>query len=163
MRVVLVHEWLTNMAGSEKVVAALRHIYPDAPVATSVWWPAAFPGWDVRPSRLQRFVTGPAAHIRLLPLVPAAFASLSLPPADVVITSFHTFSLYARVPKATPHIVYCHTPPRFLWSPGQLAGERLPLPGPLAAAAAGALRPLDRWRARRPDRWVANSKATAAH
>ncbi len=34
MRVELVHEWLTNMAGSEKVVGALRRAYPGAAVNT---------------------------------------------------------------------------------------------------------------------------------
>jgi glycosyltransferase involved in cell wall biosynthesis len=159
--VTLVHEWLTNVAGSEKVVDGLRRAFPGAPVSTSVWWPPAFPGWDVRPSALQRFVGGPSAHVRLLPFLPAAFASLRLPPAATVITSFHTFALYARVPPSAHHIAYCHTPPRFLWLSDQLTTERLPLPGPLAGAAAAVLRPVDVRRARRPDVFLANSGVTA--
>lgn len=161
MRVLIVHEWLTNLAGSEKVVGSLRGLYPDSPVATAVWWRPSIDWAGVRPSPIQRFVRGPDAHIRLLPLLPAGWASFRLPPADVVITSFHTFALYARVPRDVPHVVYCHTPPRFLWLSSQLAGERLPLPAPLAAATAGVLRPLDARRARRPTAFVANSATTA--
>lgn len=161
MSVTIVHEWLTNLAGSEKVVAAMRTAFPGAPVATSVWWPEAFEGWDVRPSALQRLVRSPNDHIRLLPLLPLAFASLRVPEAGTVVTSFHTFALYARVPRDARHVVYCHTPPRFLWHAEQLEGERLPLPAPLADAASAVLRPLDRSRARRPDRFVANSRTTA--
>lgn len=161
MTTTLVHEWLTNLAGSEKVVDALRRVYPGSPVATSVWWEPAFPDWDVRPSALQRFVRGPDAHVRMLPALPAAFAALRVPEADLVITSFHTFALYARVPREARHVAYCHTPPRFLWFPDQLAGERLPLPGPLANVATAVLRPLDRRRSRHPDLFVANSLTTA--
>lgn len=161
MSVSLVHEWLTNVAGSEKVVAALRRTYPGSPVSTSVWWPPAFPDWDVRSSWLQRFADGPHAHVKLLPALPAAFATLRVPPADLVITSFHTFALYARVDRDARHVVYCHTPPRFLWLGDQLDGESLPVPAPLARAAVAILRPLDRRAARRPDLFLANSRTTA--
>lgn len=159
--VTLVHEWLTSVGGSENVVAAMRRTFPGSPVATSLWWREAFPDWDVRPSFLQLAARGPQSHVRLLPLLPLAFATLALPPAEVVVTSFHTFALYARVPAGTPHIAYCHTPPRFLWLSDQLVGERLPLPAPLASAAAGVLRPLDRRRTARPQLLLANSRTTA--
>ena len=158
MRVELVHEWLTNMAGSEKVVGALRRTYPGAAVNTSLFYAPEFPGWDpVRTTFLQRFATRRGAHLRVLPLIPAAMHTLKVPDADLVITSFHSFALNARVPEGVPHLVYCHTPPRFLWERDQLAGER-GLATWLTGSAAAVLKPGDRRRSRRPDLFVANSK-----
>ena len=73
MKVALVHEWLTNMAGSEKVVAAARTAFRGAPVYTSMCYRPEFPGWDVRPSFLQRFARSRTSHTRVLPLMPVAF------------------------------------------------------------------------------------------
>ncbi|MGH9154571.1 MAG: glycosyltransferase [Acidimicrobiales bacterium] len=161
MEVVLIHEWLTNFAGSEKVVAALRHAFPGSPVLTSLFWSPAFPGWDqVRSSFLQPLARGPGAHVRALPVLPLALRTLRVPAADLVITSFHTFALYAPVPTDRPHVVYCHTPPRFLWAGEQFASR--PVVAAAMAAAASVLRPGDRRRGRRPAVLVANSASTAA-
>lgn len=161
MHVELVHEWLTNMAGSEKVVGALRRTFPGAGVNTSLFYAPEFPGWDpVRTTALQRFATRRGAHLRVLPLIPPAMHTLKVPEADLVVTSFHSFALNARVPKGVPHLVYCHTPPRFLWAREQLAGER-GLSTWLTGAAAAVLEPGDRRRSRRPDLFIANSHAVA--
>lgn len=161
MRVELVHEWLTNLAGSEKVVGALRRTFPGASVNTSMFYAPEFPGWDrVHTTFLQPFARGPASHLRVLPLLPLAMHSLRVPTADLVITSFHSFALNARVPADVPHLAYCYTPPRFLWEREQLAGERS-LPTWLTGAAAAVLRPGDRRRSRRPDLFVAISQAVA--
>ncbi|MCB1014687.1 MAG: glycosyltransferase [Acidimicrobiales bacterium] len=161
MRVELVHEWLTNLAGSEKVVGALRRAYPGAGVNTSLFYAPEFPGWDpVHTTFLQRFATRRGAHLRVLPLIPPAMHTLRVPDADLVITSFHSFALNARVRPGTPHLVYCHTPPRFLWEREQLAGERGLSTG-LTGAAAALLKPGDRRRSRRPDLFLANSTEVA--
>jgi glycosyltransferase involved in cell wall biosynthesis len=164
VQAVLVHEWLTNMAGSEKVVGALRRTFPDAPLYTSMHWRPAFPDWDpVRTSFLQRFARGPRSHVRVLPAMPAAFLSLRLPPAPVTVTSFHTFATWARPDPSSAHIVYCHTPPRFLWAPDQLRDEQaIPAARRTLALVGGPLRRLDRGRARRPAVMVANSTAVAS-
>ena len=149
------------MAGSERVVAAFRRIWPGAPTYTSMRWAPAFPDWDgVRTSFLQPLATGPRAHVRALPLMPAAFRTLR-PDGDLVVLSFHTFSVWARIAPDVPRILYCHTPPRFLWSTAQLRDERIP-GGMAALSAAGVLlRPADRRLARRSTRLIANSYPVA--
>jgi glycosyltransferase involved in cell wall biosynthesis len=159
----IVHEWLTNLAGSEKVVGALRRCFPGSPVHTSMCWRPAFPDWEpVITSWLQPLARGPSAHIRALPAMPPAFRTMRLSPADVTITSFHTFALWARVPPDHPHLVYCHTPQRFLWSPEQLSGEGGGLGRLVRRVAAAPLRRLDRRHAGAPTAFVANSRAVAA-
>ncbi len=158
---VIVHEWWTKVAGSEKVVEHLRRVFPTSTLVTSMYSPpqASDPGC-VRTSFLQRFATAPGSHVRWLPLVPLAMASVSMPEGDVYVTSFHTFSLYARIPRGRPHLVYCHTPPRFLWRTWE-AGSGRSLGLAQGVGLLQALRRLDRWRAARPARWVANSHEVA--
>lgn len=151
------HEWLTNRAGSEQVVAALRRTFPGSSVSTTLFDRSEFPDWEpVHTSVLQRVAHGPHAHERVLPLLPAAWRTVEVPDADLVISSFHSFSLRARRPAGVPHVVYCHTPPRFLWEADQLADERRAA-GPALRVARGLLGPGDRRRARRPATWLANS------
>jgi primosomal protein N' len=56
MRVAIVHDWLTNMGGAEKVVELMHHLFPDAPVYTLIYDPSNMPdsfrNMDVRTSSL---------------------------------------------------------------------------------------------------------------
>jgi glycosyltransferase involved in cell wall biosynthesis len=157
VQVSLVHEWLTNRAGSEQVVGALRRTFPGSSVSTTVFNRSEFPDWEpVHTSVLQRLAHGPTAHERLLPLLPAAWRTVEVPDAELVVSSFHSFSLRARRPPGVPHVVYCHTPPRFLYEADQLADERRAA-GPALRVAKALLGPGDRRAARPPATWVANS------
>jgi glycosyltransferase involved in cell wall biosynthesis len=125
-------------------------------------WGEHFEDWDVITTPLQRFANGPAAHIKCLPLMPAAWQATKLPAADRVVTSFHTFGLWARVPDRAEHIVYCHTPPRFLWAQDQIRARGSRALDLSTRMVGGVLRYLDRRRAiGRPVRWLANSQFTA--
>ncbi len=58
MRLALVHDWLTNFAGAERVLVAMCQAFPEAPVFTSVYCPEHFPQLndkEIRTSFLQRF------------------------------------------------------------------------------------------------------------
>jgi glycosyltransferase involved in cell wall biosynthesis len=158
----IVHEWLTNYAGSERVVAALRTRVPGTTVATTMRFGDPFDSWDVHTTPLQRLARGSSSHVRALSMMPAAWQLTALPDVDEVITSFHTFSLFARVPADIDHAVYCHTPPRFLYLSHQFGERASPLTRSLVGLVRGALVRLDQRRARnRPIRWLANSRTTA--
>ena len=60
MKVALVHDYLKEYGGAERVLETLHELYPDAPVYTSVYLPSflgphreRFADWDVRPSVAQ--------------------------------------------------------------------------------------------------------------
>ena len=97
MNVALVHDYLAQAGGAERVVEALHALYPDAPVYTSVYdrkaMPASFAAMDVRTSFLQHW---PLATRRLhklaLPLYPAAFEQMELSAYDVVVSSSSAFA-----------------------------------------------------------------------
>lgn len=120
LKIALVHDWLVNFAGSERVLFELANIFPDAPIYTSVYdgekLKEYFQKDRIRTSFLQK-IPGAKKHYRLLfPLMPLAFESFDLSEYDIVISSSHACSKGVLTGPNTIHICYCHTPTRYLWS-----------------------------------------------
>ena len=165
MKVAIVHDYLVNRGGAERVVEALHQTYPDAPIYTSLFHPEAthegLRAADVRISKLQRFSKDPSQFRKLLPLFARAFRRMKVAGADVVISSSAGFAHAVR-PKDGCHIVYCHTPPRFLWDPRyDRAAVATWWQRPAANAAIRWLRHADLRSAKSPHFYLANSKLTA--
>ncbi|WP_242848814.1 hypothetical protein [Syntrophomonas palmitatica] len=91
MRVAIVHDWLTSMDGSEKVVELIHRIFPEAPIYTLVYnqkaMPEAFKNIDIRTSYLQRFPLVRKKHQWFLQFMPAAVEAFDLREYDLVISS----------------------------------------------------------------------------
>jgi glycosyltransferase involved in cell wall biosynthesis len=164
MKVALVHDYLTEMGGAERVVRALTRIFPEAPLYTSVYDErtcAEFGDCDVRTTFMQHLTQRKGVTKRLFPLFPPAFRRLDLAEFDLVISSSSGFGHHVRARASALHICYCHNPPRFLWQPdeyfrGQPATRRL------LAPALARLRRLDLDAALRVDDYIANSATVAA-
>lgn len=166
MRVALVHEWLTTLGGSERVVWAFHRMFPDAPVFTTVHrqdlLPAEFKTLDVRPSFLQRLPGATRHYQKLLPLMPLAFEQFDLSGYDLVLTSSHACAKGVVTRPETLHICYTHTPMRYAWDLYHDYQATVPRPlKPLSAALLSYLRQWDVLAANRVDRFVANSKEVA--
>jgi len=165
MNVALVHDYLTEMGGAERVVLALTRLFPDAPLYTSVYDPKACPEFadrDVRTTFMQRLTHRKTVTKALFPLFPAAFGKLDLAGGgfDVVISSSSGFAHHVRPPANARHICYCHNPPRFLWQTDQYFRSR-PTAKRLLRPALDRLRRLDCEAAGRVDSYVANSSTVA--
>lgn len=166
MKVAIVHDYLVNKGGAERVVQALHRIFPDAPIFTALYYPEAtyesFKGADVRPSPWLRRLAPkePESFRRLLPLFPRAFRTMKIEGFDAVISSSAGFAHGVR-PAGGCHVVYCYTPPRFLWDPRY---ERSVAPlwaRPLLPPTIRALRRWDRRVAMRPHFYVAMNRGGA--
>lgn len=155
LRVAIVHEKFTVLAGSEKVVEQMHAVFPDAPIFTTVHDPRVsrpiLDGADIRPSPLQRLYRGGDSYAHLLPLLPWAMSRLDLRDFDLVITSHHAFANRVRPPTA-PVISYTYTPARWIWDPSMREHE---IGGHLGRAALGAFAATQR----RPDRSAAQRLA----
>lgn len=168
-RVAVVHEWLTIPGGSEKVVLALLDLFPQAELFTTVFdpepWPSAIAERRVTSSFLDRLPGARTRYPKLLPLMDRAVRSFDLRGFDLVLSSNHACAKNVRKPPGVPHVCYCHTPMRYAWDPGYLAGERLGFGGTLAfKALAPHLRRRDRAAAQAehgPDVVIANSTFVA--
>ena len=164
--VALVHDYLTQRGGAERVVLSMLKAFPGAPLYTSVYEPeATFPEFgdhDVRPMWTNRIGALRADHRRGLPLYPLAFGRLRLDPEpDVVVCSSSGFAHGVRT--TARKVVYCYTPPRWLYgkAPAYLAGWPRPLRAACRLAAPG-LRAWDRRSAHTADRYLTSSSTAAA-
>ncbi|MBC8140556.1 MAG: glycosyltransferase [Armatimonadetes bacterium] len=119
MRVSIIHDYLAQSGGAERVVEALHPIWPDAPIYTSVYDKEntlpCFAQMDVRTTFLQKFARRGLMHKLVLPLYPLAFESFDLSGYDLVVSSASSFAKGVITAPETCHVCYCHTPSRFAW------------------------------------------------
>jgi glycosyltransferase involved in cell wall biosynthesis len=118
-RVAIVHDYLNQYGGAERVLEVIHELYPTAPVFTAIYDPAAMPtsyrAWDIRPSWMQS-LPGWRKHFRsYVPLYPSAFESFDLSGYDLVISSSSAFAKGVIPHHDAVHVCYCHTPMRFGW------------------------------------------------
>ncbi len=120
MKVALVHDYLNQMGGAERVVMALHEIFPDAPIYTSIYDPKrvdpAFQKMDIRTSFMQKLPLVTKYHQPYLPFYPFAMESLDLRGYDLVLSNSSAFGKGVITKPETLHICYCHTPMRWCWN-----------------------------------------------
>ncbi len=168
MKVAIVHDYLNQYGGAERLLEALCELYPQAPIYTSIYSPPLvghrFDNRRVIPSFMQKLPGVMKHHQAFLPLYPYAFESFDLSGYDLVISSSSAWAKAAITGPETLHISYCHTPMRFVWQFEDYARrERL-------GRAARAVLPFflsyvrlwDVQSAQRPDFYVANSQTVVA-
>ncbi len=116
MRSAIVHYWLLNMRGGEKVVEALCRLLPDADVFTLFYDPErvseTIRRHQVESSFLQPFRRG---YQSLLPLMPLALENFDLRAYDLIVSSESGPAKGVITSSSTRHVCYCHTPMRYLW------------------------------------------------
>jgi len=165
MRIALVHDWLNQYGGAERVLEVLHDMYPAAPVFASMYAPGRMPDayrrWDIRTTFMQRLPGVTSRHQMYLLLYPFAFERLRLYDFDLVISNSSGFCHGIQKGAHTTHINYCLTPPRYVWSLEQyLNRERIG--GVLRRVLRLFVPRLQRWdvqAASRVDRFVGISKA----
>jgi glycosyltransferase involved in cell wall biosynthesis len=118
-KVALVHDYLNQLGGAERVVGTLHQMFPQAPIFTSIvdpdkLWPNMRSA-DIRPSWMQK-LPGLKKHFKkYLPFFPSAFENLNLSDYNVIISSSSAWAKGTPTPPGAVHLCYCHTPMRFVW------------------------------------------------
>ncbi|MCX6703902.1 MAG: glycosyltransferase [Candidatus Woesebacteria bacterium] len=123
MKIAIVHDYLVDFGGAERVLLAIHEIYPEAPIYVSIY----------RPSRLGKFADKfknariiqsgfghlPFADRLISPfrfLIPAIWNSFDLSGYDLIISSASwAVTKGFDKGKGAIEICYCHTPPRYLY------------------------------------------------
>ena len=165
MRVALVHDFLLDLRGAERVLLALCEMYPNADLFTAVYDPVGtqgrFEGRKVVTSSLQRLHPTADNFRPLLPFYPGAIEALDLRGYDLVVSSSSAWA-HGVIPDETAvHVCYCHNPFRYAWNEREAT---LSSRGPVMRTALAQV--LRRWRqwdfiaAQRVDSYVANSQTT---
>ncbi|AHV95891.1 glycosyltransferase [Paenibacillus sabinae] len=119
MKIAIAHDYLIQMGGAERVVEVFHHMYPEAPIFTTVFngnrLTENLKDADIRASWLQK-IPGVKDNFKgVLPLYPMAIRDLDFSGFDIVLSSSSAFMKSIQVPKRTFHLCYCHTPMRFAW------------------------------------------------
>jgi glycosyltransferase involved in cell wall biosynthesis len=164
-RVALVHDFLVDVRGAERVFLALCDMFPSADLFTAVYdeqgTEGRFAHRRVHTSFLQTLHPTARTFRTLLPLYPSAMESLDLRGYDLVLSSSSAWAHGVIPDERAVHVCYCHNPFRYAWNAREetLAGR-----GPVGRAALAVI--FARWRqwdwiaAQRVDAYVANSETT---
>ena len=119
MKTALLHYWLTNVRGGEKVLAAIGEMLPAADIFTHAYvrenMDRMFEGRRVTESFIARLPFGRKHPQVYLPLMPVASRSLKLDGYDLIVSSESGPIKGICKPKGARHVCYCHTPMRYLW------------------------------------------------
>ncbi len=168
-KLALVHDYLNQRGGAERVFAHMVAAWPDAPVFTALYDEAVIgdliPRERVQTSALAR-IPGANRNFRYLaPLYPRAFEAFDFSPYDVVISSTSSWAKGVHVRSDAVHVCFIHTVSRFLFDydryVGGLRPARAKLAKTLTRAMVSRLVDWDLVAAQRPTRYVANSETVA--
>lgn len=120
MKVAIVHEWLVNFRGSERVLLELARMYPEAVLYASVLdrkkLPEELASRDIRTTFVNRLPFSTKLYPLYLPFMPRAYEQLDLSAYDLVISSSHSCAKGIIPSPSATHICYCYTPMRYAWN-----------------------------------------------
>lgn len=118
MKIALVHDYLTQQGGAERVFELICKYFPTADIFTSLYDPQNTIYLNnrlVHTTKLQ-MLPGSAKYFRLLaPFYFKAFQTLDLQDYDLIISSSSSFAKAVRKKPGAKHICFCHNITRFLW------------------------------------------------
>jgi glycosyltransferase involved in cell wall biosynthesis len=166
-RVALVHDFLLDVRGAERVFEELCAMWPAADIFTAVYdedgTEGRFAHRTVRTSFLQRLRPTARSFRALLPLYPAAIESLDLSGYDLVLSSSSAWAHAVLCDPPTLHVSYCHNPFRYAWNARELTLHRRdPISRGMLREGMRHWRQWDWIAAQRTDRYIANSATTQA-
>lgn len=118
MKIALVHDYLTQRGGAERVFELLCKYFPEADIFTSIYAPQQtinLGNRQVNTTVLQN-IPGAKKYFRLLaPFYYPAFRTLDLQDYDLIISSSSSFAKGIKKKAGAKHICFCHNITRFLW------------------------------------------------
>jgi glycosyltransferase involved in cell wall biosynthesis len=119
LRVAIIHYWLINMRGGERVLERFCRLYPDADIYTHVYNPDAMSdvirGMNVKTTFISKLPASRKFYQKYLPLMPLALEMIDLGQYDLIISSESGPAKGIIPPPDARHVCYCHSPMRYLW------------------------------------------------
>lgn len=121
LKVALVHEFLPNPGGAEKVLETLCEMFPSADIYTLIYQPENYKDsiiskHNIKTSFLQKLPYGNKIYRNLLPFMPIAIEQFDLRDYDLIISCHYCVSHGILTYPNQKHIVYCCTPIKQVWS-----------------------------------------------
>jgi glycosyltransferase involved in cell wall biosynthesis len=168
MKIALVHDYLVQYGGAERVLKCFTELFPDAPIYTLVYdkkiMHGVFEDKNIRTSFIQKMPFAKRQH-RLFPqFMPMAIEQFDFSNYDVVLSDSSSFAKGIITNPETLHICYMHTPMRYAWDDCQKYTSDFSFPDIIkkfVPFAMNYIRIWDRVSAERVDRFIANSNFVA--
>lgn len=169
MKIALVHDYLVQYGGAERVLSAFTEIFPEAPIYTLVHdrdaVHGAFDDRRVYTSFLQGIPFIRRMHRWFPPLMPPAIEQFDFSMYDVVLSDSSSYAKGILTRPETLHISYVHTPMRYAWDDCQKYAQDFGFPRLVKKFVPFFMNPIRIWdkaSADRVDRFLANSDFVAA-
>ncbi len=166
MKIALVHDYLTQRGGAERVFELLCKRYPEADIYTSLYDPKETIdlGERIVNTTILQKIPGAAQNFRIMaPFYFPAFRALDLQEYDLIISSSTSFAKAVRKKPSSRHICFCHNVTRFLWDTETYLREYGDYRyfAPLIEQVFEYMRKVDLNYSQEPDLYVANSTVVA--
>lgn len=119
MKIALVHDYLSQDGGAERVLKAFHDIWPEAPIFVLFHERGKVQGFEqakIKQSFIGKIPLAKKRYQWFLPWMPLATERHNLHDFDVVLSSTSAFAKGVLTRPDTMHICYCHTPTRYLWT-----------------------------------------------
>ncbi|NMC51412.1 glycosyltransferase family 4 protein [Candidatus Kuenenbacteria bacterium] len=165
MSIALIHDYLVQLGGAEKVLLSLGRVFPNSPIFVMLHdrekIGSIFPPQKIYSSWLQKMPFAKSHYQWYLTLMPKAASSHQLDSYNIIVSSASSFAKNIKKNKDAVHFCYCHTPTRYLWHDHLSYVEDLNYPfwvKKLIPLFLPRLRHLDLVSARQVDYFIANSK-----
>lgn len=165
MRVALVHDYIKEFGGAERVLKTLTEMYPEAPIYTAFRVKGSTADKEFKGKKIVESWLAPLLKIwRLYSplrfLAPLIWRSFDFSEYDLIISSSSWYITRGfKVGDQTKVICYCHTPPRWLYGYETSVGFTKYWPVKIYAAIVGHfMRMYDYKTAQEVDFFIANSK-----
>lgn len=167
-RVALVHDYLKEFGGAERVLKVLSGIFPEAPIHTAFCVKGSTAQEEFKNKNIKESFLAPLLKIGKLYsplrfLIPLIWGSFDFSDYDLVITSCSWYVTRGfKVGPKTKVVAYCHTPPRWLYGYQTSVGFTRYWPVKIyALIVSHFIRLYDFKTAQNVDLWIANSKNVA--
>ena len=120
MKVVIVHDWLTDLGGAESVLQSFCNIFPDADIYTVVNFIDSdklkfLSNHKIFTTFIQKLPFAKNGYRKYLPLMPYAIEQLDLSSYDLVLSSSYCVAKGVITGPNQVHLCYCHSPVRYAW------------------------------------------------
>lgn len=168
MKIALVHDYLVQYGGAERVLECFTELFPYAPIYTLVYDKEAmhgiFKNKDIRTSYLQRLPFARKRHRFFPPLMPLAIEQFEFSKYDIVLSDSASYAKGIITNPETLHICYMHTPMRYAWDDCQKYTQDFGFPNLIkrfVPFAMNYIRLWDKSSADRVDKFIANSNFVA--
>lgn len=168
MRVALVHDYLTQFGGAERVLKSLCEVFPKAHIYTLIYderlVKEKFPNRKIFSSFLQKVPLAKKFHRNFLILMPYAIEQFDLSRYDLVISDSASYAKGVITLPEAKHICYCHTPTRYAWDDSHKYIKDFPFPSFMKKFIPYVMTYIRTWdfqASQRPDIYIANSSFVA--